>query len=74
MWEMFVQSASLFLKGKMFRDPGMVFTRSAIGVFIGLVLMIVLGKFALPLWAAAGVGGVVTGLLMPYLFKDLKYQ
>ena len=74
MWEMFVQSASLFLKGKMFRDPKQVFIRSVIGVAVGAILLIVLGKFVLPLWAAAGVAGVVTGAMMPYMFKDLKYQ
>lgn len=74
MWEMFLQSASLFLRGKMFRDPKQVFTRSIIGVSIGAILLIVLGKFVFPLWAAAGVAGVVTGAMMPYLFKDLKYQ
>lgn len=74
MWEMFIQSASLFLKGKMFRDPKQVLVRSTIGVVGGAVLLIILGKFLLPLWAAAGIAGVITGAMMPYMFKDLKYQ
>jgi len=73
MWEMFMSSASLFIKGKMFRDNTAVFMRSAIGVAIGAILLVVLGKFLLPLWAAALVAGVVTGAAIPFLMKDLKY-
>ncbi len=75
MWPMFLQTVSLFLKGKMFRDPKQVFLRSAMGVAAGVILLVLLGKFvpAIPLWASAMAAGVVTGLLMPYLFKDLKY-
>jgi putative flippase GtrA len=74
MWEMFTNSMQMFLKGKLFRDNAKVFTQGAVGVLVAIALIILLGKFAhLPMWAAALVGGLVSGALMPYLFKDLKY-
>lgn len=49
MWDMFLNSAQLFLKGKMFRDPAHVFRQSAIGVAIGVVLFVILAKVGLPI-------------------------
>jgi len=74
MWDMFVNSMIMFLKGKLFRDHQLVMRQGAIGIVVAIVLIVVLGKFVLPMWAAAMVGGVVSGGLMPYLFKDLKYN
>jgi hypothetical protein len=74
MWEMFTSSMQMFLKGKLFRDNVKVFTQGAIGVLVAIALIILLGKFVhLPMWAAALIGGLASGALMPYLFKDLKY-
>ena len=74
MWEMFVQSAQLFLKGKLFRDMGQVIRQGAIGVLIGIVLLVVLAKLGLPLLVAALVAGLGCGAAQPLLFKDLKYH
>ncbi len=74
MWSMFLHSAQLFLKGKLFRDPVHVFRQSAIGVAIGVVLFVVLAKVGLPIWLAAALASLVTGAAQPYLFKDLKYS
>ena len=74
MWDMFLNSAQLFLKGKMFRDPAHVFRQSAIGVAIGVVLFVILAKVGLPIWLAASIASLVTGAAQPYLFKDLKYN
>lgn len=73
MWNMFLNSAQLFLKGKLFRDMNQVLRQGAIGVIVGVVLLVVLAKLSLPVWLAAVVAGLVSGALMPYLFKDLKY-
>jgi hypothetical protein len=73
MWEMFTSSMQMFLKGKLFRDNKLVFTQGAIGVAAAAILIVLLGKFVMPMWAAALVGGFVSGALMPYLFKNLKY-
>jgi hypothetical protein len=74
MWEMFWQSAQLFLKGKLFRDPLRVVRQGAVGVAIGVILLVVLAKAGLPAWAAAMVAGLVTGAAQPFLFKNLKYS
>lgn len=73
MWDMFINSAQLFLKGKLFRDLNQVILKGAIGIIIGAVLLVVLAKVGLPVWLSAAVAGLVSGALQPYLFKDLKY-
>ena len=73
MWEMFTNSMQMFIKGKLFRDNKLVVMQGAIGVVVAIILIVLLGKFVLPMWAAAMIGGFVSGALMPYLFKNLKY-
>lgn len=71
---MFTNSMKMFLRGKLFRDNKMVARQGSIGVILAIVLTVLLGKFVLPMWVAAIIGGFVSGALMPYLFKDLKYN
>ncbi|MCH9806660.1 MAG: hypothetical protein K0U74_02920 [Alphaproteobacteria bacterium] len=72
MFGMVMDSAKLFLAGKLFQEPGKAMQQLAIGVGAGLIAVWAVGQFA-PLWAATAAGGAVSGLLQPYLFKDLKY-
>jgi hypothetical protein len=74
MLEMFMNSARMMLRGKLFRDNKMVIRQWAIGFSIAIALIVLLGKFVVPIWAAAMIGGFATGAAMPYLFKDLKYN
>ena len=74
MLEMFKQSMMMFLKGKLFRDNKMVAKQGTIGVFIVILLIVLLGKFVVPMWLGAIIGGFAGGASMPYLFKDLKYN
>lgn len=74
MWEMFLGSTKMLLTGKLFRDNAKVVGQGMIGVVVAIAITVLLGKFVLPIWAAALIGGFVTGALMPYLFKDLKYN
>lgn len=74
MWEMFKGTAEMFFKGKLFRDNTMVIRQWAIGFVIAVALVVLLGKFVVPAWAAAVIGGIAAGAAMPYLFKDLKYN
>lgn len=74
MLEMFMNSARMMLRGKLFRDNKMVIRQWVIGFGIAIALIVLLGKFIVPIWAAAMIGGFVTGAVMPYLFKDLKYN
>lgn len=52
----------------------MVIRQWAIGFLIAVALIVLLGKFVVPAWAAAIIGGIAAGAAMPYLFKDLKYN
>jgi hypothetical protein len=74
MLEMFWQSALLFLRGKLFRDPIHVYRRAALGVAVTAVSCIVLVKLVGALWPAVLASALVGGALQPWLFKDLKYN
>lgn len=73
MFEMFLNSATLFMKGKLFRDIDSVFKKAYIGMAIAAFLVIFLAKIGLPLWLAIILASLISGGIQPYLFKDLKY-
>lgn len=72
MFEMAINSAKLFFAGKLFKDTSKAMGQLAIGVGVGVATVLCVGQVA-PMWAATAAGGAITGLLQPYLFKDLKY-
>ena len=72
MFEMFVNSAKLFLRGKLFKDFGKVVQQWLIALAAAVVVTVLLATYV-NLWLGAIVGGAVGGALIPYLFKDLKY-
>jgi len=74
MWETAVNSLGLFLRGKLFADPAMVYRQLAIGIAITAVLLVALAIAGAPLWAAALIAGFAGGVMQPYLFKDLRYR
>lgn len=73
MFEMFMDSATLFVKGKLFKDYKSVFIQMMIGVIVTAVIGIALAKLGTGMWIAIGVAAFIGGALQPYLFKDLKY-
>lgn len=75
MWDVdtAVNTVHMFVKGKLFKDMKQFGRQSAIGIAITTVLVTVLSLVGLSPLGAAGVGGFLGGILMPYLFKDLKY-
>ncbi len=74
MLEMFMDSATLFMKGKLFQDYKSVFIKMLIGMIITAVIAIILAKLGTGMWVAIGVASLIGGALQPYLFKDLKYK
>jgi hypothetical protein len=74
MIEMFLNSATLFIQGKLFRDKDSVLKKAYIGMAIAAFLVIFLAKINLPIWLAIIIASLVSGAIQPYLFKDLKYQ
>lgn len=74
MLDMFMNSATLFLKGKLFQDYKSVFIKILIGVIITTAICLILAKLGTGMWIAIAVASLVGGALQPYLFKDLKYS
>lgn len=72
MVDMALQSIRLFLAGKLFRDNAAFFRQWGIGFAVALVLMAGLA-FVQP-WLGMVVGGAAGGALLPWLFRDLKYN
>ncbi len=75
MLDMVWTSIKLFLAGRLFQKPLVVFGLSVAGVAITIVVAC-LGLFILDLAPAlaAAISGLVGGFVQPYLFKDLKYR
>lgn len=75
MFGMVMDSAKLFFTGKLFQEPGKAMVQLVIGVGAGVITVFAVDQFVplAPLWAATAAGGAVTGLLQPFLFKNLKY-
>lgn len=67
-------STKLLFKGKLLRNPGYFFRETAIGVMFGFLLLLILHKVGAELWLSIPVTSLVTGLIMPYLLKDVKMQ
>ncbi|GHE01080.1 hypothetical protein U879_13170 [Defluviimonas sp. 20V17] len=69
---MALNSAKLFLAGKLFQDLGKVIRQMLVAIVIGVAVVYGVSLVA-PVWVAAIAGGAVSGFLQPILFKDLKY-
>lgn len=72
MIDMAVNTAKLFFAGKLFRDNGAFFRQWGLGFGASLVLITGLG-FINP-WLGMALGGAIGGALVPWLYKDLKYN
>lgn len=72
MQDMVIHAVKLFLAGKLFRDNAAFFRQWGIGLAVAVLLI---GGLALvnP-WLGMVGGGLASGALMPWLFKDLKYN
>lgn len=74
MFEMFMNSVTLFWKGKLFQDLGNVIRQALIGIVIAAAILIGLSMAGLPLWLAIVITSFIAGVYQPWLFKDLKYR
>ena len=75
MWDVdtAVNTVHMFVRGKLFKDMKQFGRQSAIGIVITAALVTGLSFAGLSPVGAAGLGGFLGGLSMPFLFKDLKY-
>ena len=72
MFDLVINAMKLFVAGKLFRNNLVFFRQWGMGFGFALVLMLVIGYFQ-P-WLGIVVGGVLGGALLPWLFRDLKYN
>lgn len=74
MFDMFLHSVALFVRGKLFQNPLHVVRQAALGVCITAAICIGLARWVGVLWIAVPVSAALGGLLQPFLFKNLKYN
>jgi hypothetical protein len=74
MWDMFVNSLKLFLRGKLFREPAAVLRQWFICCALSLVAIVALTKAGLSLYLGVPLVALLGGALQPYLFRNLKYN
>jgi hypothetical protein len=74
MFDMFMHSVVLFLRGKLFQKPAHVVRQAAIGVVATALSCVILVKLFGVVWLAVLVSALAGGALQPLLFKNLKYN
>jgi hypothetical protein len=75
MFEMVKSSIGLFLRGKLFAEPGKAYTQLALGIIFTTLCFVAALRFGgVPLWMAAVIAGFLGGTLQPYLFRNLRYR
>lgn len=67
-------SVKLFLKGKLFRDPGYFLRQTFMACSIGTVLIVLLSLAPLPICIPITVGSLATGLMMPLVLQDFRMK
>ncbi|CAM4175769.1 hypothetical protein U4960_07195 [Altererythrobacter sp. H2] len=72
MFDMVFSSTKLFFQGKLFQDTALAIRLLVTGAAAATVATVLVGMVA-PLWVAAIAGGLVGGLLQPYLYRNIKY-
>jgi hypothetical protein len=66
--------AGLFLKGRLFADPGYFSRRLLIGVLLTAGVFIAVALAVRSSFIAAVIAGFIGGTVQPYLSKDVKFR
>jgi hypothetical protein len=72
MFDTLITSTKLFFQGKLFQDTALAIRLLVMGMVAAAAVTFLVGMVA-PLWGAATAGGVVGGLLQPWLYRNIKY-
>jgi hypothetical protein len=67
-------STKLLLKGKLIQNPVYFLRQMAMGITLGLLLLVGLAETGVPLWIPVMLSSLVTGAIMPFLLKDIKMK
>lgn len=74
MFEMVRSSISLFLRGKLFANPGKAYLQLMVGIIVTALIFLAGMNGGLPIWGAAAAASFVGGMLQPKLFRNLRYR
>ena len=75
MFEMVKNSIGLFMRGKLFAEPGKAYTQLMLGIGFTVLCFIAALRFGgVSHWLAAVIAGFLGGTLQPYLFRNLRYR
>lgn len=74
MWDLFIGSVKLFVRGHLFADQKMAFRQIMLGIITVTVLVIGVKLAGAPLWCATIVGGAIGGALAPVFCINLRMK
>lgn len=64
----------LFLKGQLLRDPAIFVRQIVFGTTVGLTFFLAIAQMDIPLGISVTTVSLLTGLIMPFLFRDFKMK
>ncbi len=64
----------LFLKGKLLRDPLIFIRQIVFGTILGLTCFLAIAQMDIPLGISVTIVSLLTGMMMPFLFRDFKMK
>ncbi|MDE5115039.1 MAG: hypothetical protein O4803_12635 [Trichodesmium sp. St15_bin1_1] len=67
-------SAKLLLKGKLIRNPLDFIKQVALAATVGVLLLIVMAQMETTLLLPIIISSLGTGIIMPFLLKDMKLK
>ena len=71
--DMITDTMQLVLAGKLFRNNGYVLRQFAIGMLMASVIFVLLFKLGIGLTLAAVITSIFSGMVQPFLLKDIKF-
>lgn len=71
--DMITDTMQLVLEGKLFRNNGYVLRQFAIGMLMASVIFVLLFKLGIGLTLAAVITSIISGMVQPFLLKDIKF-
>ncbi|MBN9396588.1 MAG: hypothetical protein J0H83_15170 [Candidatus Melainabacteria bacterium] len=71
--DMITDTMQLVLAGKLFRNNGYVLRQFAIGMLMASVIFVLLFKLGIGLTLAAVITSIISGMVQPFLLKDIKF-
>ena len=64
----------LFVKGKLLRDPLNFVRQIVFGTIVGLSFFLAIAQIDIPLGISVTAVSLLTGMMMPFLFRDFKMK